>query len=101
MNEALAESPSTQTRCPEPPPSGVMERTLATLELLACQVNGLSLGAVAERLAMPRSAAHRLLSDLVRCGYVQQPHAHGDYRLTPRLATIGAEYQRRSAGNGP
>jgi IclR family transcriptional regulator, acetate operon repressor len=76
-------------------PSGVMERTLATLELLAAEVNGLSLGEIADRLAMPRSATHRLLSDLVRCGYVQQPYAHGDYRLTPRLATIGAEYQRR------
>lgn len=94
MNEPLA-TPSSASPWGSPPPAGVMERTLATLELLADQVNGLSLSEIANRLAMPRSAAHRLLSDLVRCGYVQQPYAHGDYRLTSRLATIGAEYQRR------
>lgn len=92
MNAVLAGIPAPPTHCPEPPPTGVMERTLATLELLACQVEGLSLSTIAERLAMPRSATHRLLADLVRCGYVQQPYSHGNYRLTPRLAAIGAEY---------
>jgi IclR family acetate operon transcriptional repressor len=72
--------------------SGVMERTLGILELLATHVEGMSLGSVAERLDIPRSAAHRLLADLCRSGYVRQARDHGDYVLTTKLVALGLSY---------
>ena len=44
---------------------GVQERTLGILELLAKHSEGLELGAIANALNIPRSAVHRLLSNLV------------------------------------
>ena len=72
--------------------SGVLERTLGILELLSQHGEGLELGVIAERLNMPRSAAHRLLADLVRCGYVRQLRDHGDYMLTTRLVSMGLTF---------
>jgi DNA-binding IclR family transcriptional regulator len=72
--------------------SGVLERTLGILELLAANAEGLSLGSVAEQLNIPRSAAHRLLTDLCRCGYVRQTRDHGDYVLTTKLVALGLSY---------
>ena len=72
--------------------SGVLERTLGVLELLAGQGAGLELAVIAERLNMPRSAAHRLLADLVRAGYVRQVRVHGDYQLTTKLVSLGLSF---------
>jgi IclR family acetate operon transcriptional repressor len=72
--------------------NGVLERTLAILELLSQHGEGLELGAVADRLGIPRSAAHRLLADLVRLGYVRQSRGHGDYLLTTKLVAMGLSY---------
>ena len=69
--------------------AGVMERTLGILELLAREAEGLPLAVISERLGMPRSAAHRLLSDLVRYGYVRQIREQGDYILTTKLTSLG------------
>jgi IclR family transcriptional regulator, acetate operon repressor len=69
--------------------SGVMQRTLAILERLAHEAHGLSLAALADDLAMPRSAAHRLLTELSDLGYVSQSRERGDYRLTTKLITLG------------
>lgn len=69
--------------------AGVMERTLGILELLAREAEGLPLAVISERLEMPRSAAHRLLSDLVRYGYVRQIRELGDYILTTKLTSLG------------
>lgn len=69
--------------------NGVLERTLGVLELLARNGQGLELGAIAQALAIPRSAVHRLLSELVRCGYVRQLREHGDYLLTTKLVMLG------------
>ena len=41
--------------------SGVLERTLGILELLSHEGKGVELAVLAERLNMPKSAAHRLL----------------------------------------
>jgi DNA-binding IclR family transcriptional regulator len=38
---------------------------------------------------MPLSAAHRLLSELVRLGYVRQLRDQGDYGLTIKLVALG------------
>lgn len=77
-------------------PSGVMDRTFAVLQLLAENANGLPISAVADRLGIPLSASHRLLSELAEHGFVQQERLHGDYRLTMRLVTLAFTYLARS-----
>ena len=69
--------------------SGVMERTLRILELLAGHPDGLPISAIASALDMPVSAAHRMLKELSEHGYVRQMRAQGDYALTIRLAALG------------
>jgi len=76
--------------------SGVLERTLGILELLSQHGEGLELAVMADRLNMPRSAAHRLLADLVRCGYVRQARGRGDYLLTTKLVSMGLSYLSNS-----
>lgn len=76
--------------------SGVMERTLSILELLAQHGDGLELGTIAERLNIPRSGVHRLLTDLVAAGYVRQLRDHGDYMLTTKLVSIGLMFLSKS-----
>jgi DNA-binding IclR family transcriptional regulator len=72
--------------------SGVLERTLGILELLAQRGDGMELAAIADQLDIPRSAVHRLLTDLVRCGYVRQTRDHGDYMLTTKLVSMGLSF---------
>jgi len=76
--------------------SGVMERTLSILELLAQHGDGLELGTIAERLNIPRSGVHRLLTELVAAGYVRQVRGHGDYMLTTKLVSIGLMFLSNS-----
>jgi IclR family acetate operon transcriptional repressor len=76
--------------------SGVLERTLGILELLAGHPGGLPVGTIATRLDMPPSAAHRLLNDLARLGYVRQDRAQGDYALTIKLAALGLGFLGQS-----
>lgn len=71
---------------------GTLERSLGILEMLAAHPEGLALGAVADDLELPRSACHRLLSELLRCGYVRQVREHGDYALTTKLPALGLSY---------
>jgi IclR family acetate operon transcriptional repressor len=70
----------------------VTERTLSLLEHLATQVDGVPLARIADELEIPRSACHRLLVDLKRCGYVRQLRDHGDYVLTTKLSGIGLSF---------
>ncbi len=76
--------------------SGVLERTLGILELLAGYPAGLPVGTIAARLGMPPSAAHRLLADLAKAGYVRQDRAQGDYALTIKLAAMGLTFLGQS-----
>lgn len=78
------------------PMSGVLERTLSILELLSQHGEGLELAAIADQLNIPRSGTHRLLSDLVRLGYVRQARGHGDYLLTTKLVSMGLSYLSNS-----
>lgn len=72
--------------------NGILERTLAILELLSRQASPVELATIADALNIPRSATHRLLSDLVRSGYVRQTRDHGDYLLTTKLVSLGLTY---------
>jgi IclR family transcriptional regulator, acetate operon repressor len=76
--------------------SGVMQRTLAILERLAAQVPGVPLATLADELDIPRSAAHRLLTELAELGYVRQSRERGDYVLTTKLVSLGLNYLKAS-----
>ena len=76
--------------------SGVLERTLGILELLSKHGGGLEMAAIADQLNIPRSGTHRLLADLVKCGYVRQTRDHGDYMLTTKLVSMGLSYLSNS-----
>ena len=67
-------------------------RSLAILELLALRPEGLALGDLGERLGLPKSVAHRLLSLLTEEGYTRQDVATGHYTLTLKLTLLGARY---------
>jgi IclR family acetate operon transcriptional repressor len=69
-----------------------IERGLAVLEHLASRPEGAPLSEIATALSMPLSAAHRLLSDLVKSGYVRQLRDQGDYGLTIKLVALGLGY---------
>ena len=72
--------------------SGVLERTLGLHECLTIHPEGLALSAIAEKLNIPTSAAHRLLTELVQRGYVKQTPDQGDYALTTKLVVMVLDY---------
>ena len=76
--------------------SGVMQRTLNLLERLAREVQGVPLATLADDLGIPRSAAHRLLTELAEQGYVRQSRERGDYMLTTKLVSLGLNYLKNS-----
>lgn len=78
-------------------PSGLLERTLGVLELLAAHAHGLPLYEIAEGLHIPRSATHRVLASLVEHGYVRQERQHGAYQLTAKIASLAFTFL---AGSG-
>ncbi|MET0332854.1 MAG: IclR family transcriptional regulator [Rhizobacter sp.] len=80
------------TQIESSPAAGTLERAFAILELLAQQPQGVALASIADELALPRSACHRLLSEMVRCGYVRQVSARGDYALTTKLPAMGLSF---------
>lgn len=68
------------------------ERCLAIIELLADGAQELPLGEIAERLTLPKSGAHRLLTTLVEVGWAEKNASTGFYRLSMRLATLGQQF---------
>lgn len=76
--------------------SSTLERTFGILEYLSGHPDGATLIAIADNLKVPRSACHRLLSEMVRCGYLRQLRNYGDYALTTKLAALGLSYLSKS-----
>lgn len=70
----------------------VRDRALSILELLVKHVRGLPLSEIGDRLSIPRSATHRLLTDLREAGYVRQNELTTHYSLTVKLAALGLNY---------
>jgi len=68
------------------------ERCLAIIELLADGAREMPLGEISERLALPKSGAHRLLTTLVDIGWAEQNANTGFYRLSMRLAILGQQF---------
>ncbi|MBS0319168.1 MAG: IclR family transcriptional regulator [Proteobacteria bacterium] len=68
------------------------ERCLAIIELLADGARAMPLGEIAERLVLPKSGAHRMLSTLVDIGWAERDLDTGFYRLSMRLAILGQQF---------
>ncbi|RXG99361.1 IclR family transcriptional regulator [Bradyrhizobium zhanjiangense] len=78
-------------------PSGLLERTLGVLELLATNAHGMQLFEIADSLHIPRSATHRVLTSLIEHGYVRQEREQGAYQLTAKIASLAFTFL---AGSG-
>lgn len=68
-----------------------LDRGLSLLEQLCGQPEGMSLTALADELDLPYSACHRLLTALIRRGFVRQARSQGNYLLTVKIASMGLE----------
>lgn len=69
--------------------AGQIDRALSVLELLSDQPQGRSLGEIAEAIAIPKSATHRILATLIERDFVEQDRSTQHYRLSIRLAALG------------
>lgn len=69
-----------------------IERAFSVLESLANEPRGQALQALAEQLGMPKSAAHRMLTELARLGYVRQSAETLRYHLSTKLVALGFQY---------
>ena len=76
--------------------SALLERSFKVLEHLADHPEGQPLSSLAKTLEIPLSATHRLLAELVRCGYVRQDPRDGHYLLTIKLVSVGLSFLSRS-----
>jgi len=72
--------------------TSTVDRCLALVETLAGRPDGASLGALAQLVELPKSAAHRLLHTLAGRGYVTQDPQTQDYQLSLRFAALGFRY---------
>jgi DNA-binding IclR family transcriptional regulator len=66
-----------------------LERSFALVELLAGEPGGMPLTQLADQVSMPKSAAHRLLHELIALGYVRQNRNTSHYLLTTKLLSLG------------
>lgn len=66
-----------------------IDRTLDILEFHAGSPEGYQLSETAARLNLAKGAAHRLLTQLVQRGYLEQDPINQRYRLTLRLVVLG------------
>jgi IclR family acetate operon transcriptional repressor len=76
--------------------TAILERSFKVLEHLAAHPEGRALSTLSGALEMPLSATHRLLTELIRCGYVRQDQSHGNYTLTIKLVSLGLSFLSNS-----
>jgi DNA-binding IclR family transcriptional regulator len=74
--------------------TAVLERAFGVIETLVGHPAGLSLGTIARQLEIPKSAAHRSLTELVDLGYVRQDAASGDYLVGLPVVSLGLRHLR-------
>jgi IclR family acetate operon transcriptional repressor len=72
--------------------SGQLDRGFKLLEYLSTHTEGSALSRLSSELDMPLSATHRLLTELIRLGYVRQDQSHGDYTLSIKLVAMGLSF---------
>jgi DNA-binding IclR family transcriptional regulator len=73
-----------------------VERCVEVIELLAASGRPVPLGAIAERVDMPKSATHRMLAQLAVAGWVRQEAGTGFYALTMKVTITGQLFLRRT-----
>lgn len=69
-------------------PGNAIERVIGTIEMLALAEAPLRLSEIAQRLDVPKSAVHRILTSLADRGWAEQTHAES-YTLTLRMPLLG------------
>jgi len=75
---------------------GLLNRCLELLELLSVDARWRRLSDISAALALPKGPLHRLLSELIALGWVEQEPQTERYRLTLRLALLGQQYLRNT-----
>jgi IclR family acetate operon transcriptional repressor len=65
------------------------ERTVNVIEILALADEPMRLSELAQRVGIPKSAVHRILTSLVERGWVEQNQENDCYALTLRMALLG------------
>ena len=73
----------------------LVKRAVQVIELLAEQAEGSAVTAIAQRLNIPASAAHRLLITLAESGIAEQDERTKHYRLTLAFPALGLRYLSR------
>ncbi len=76
--------------------TSAVDKSFAVLEYLTNHPDGLALAMIADELNITRSGCHRVLSELIRYGYVRQRKLQGDYALTTKLAALGLSHLSKS-----
>jgi IclR family acetate operon transcriptional repressor len=76
-----------------------IERALGLLECLTGDSRGRHLQDLAEQLAIPKSAAHRMLGELLRLGYVRQNPENQRYQLSTKLVALSFRYLASSGAD--
>jgi len=65
------------------------ERTVNVIEILALAGEPMRLSELAQRVGIPKSAVHRILTSLIERGWVEQNQESDCYALTLRMALLG------------
>jgi DNA-binding IclR family transcriptional regulator len=76
-----------------------IERVFSVLESLTSDPRGVPLQALAEQIEIPKSAAHRLLAELIRLGYVRQNPETLRYHLSTKLIAMSFRYLSSSGAD--
>ncbi|MFD1813296.1 IclR family transcriptional regulator [Rhodococcus gannanensis] len=94
-------SDSAPTKTPTPLPPSMVERVTLIMEAFDRPLAQLTLDDVNQHTGLPRSTAHRILDQLVRCGWITHTKTH--YSLGSRALTLGgrelAQHELRSAAS--
>jgi len=77
-------------------PGTAIGKGLHTLDLLASEINGVTVNDVAAHLGIPKAGAYKVLNALVACNVVREDAAAGRYFLTLQLTRLGFLYLSRS-----
>ena len=76
-----------------------IERVFSVLESLTQEPRGVPMQTLAEQLGIPKSATHRLLTELIRLGYVRQNSENSRYHLSTKLVAMGFQYLASSGAD--
>ncbi|AVO54081.1 IclR family transcriptional regulator [Ectopseudomonas mendocina] len=76
-----------------------IERALSLIESLTREPGGMPMQSLADELAIPKSATHRMLAELIRLGYVRQDPQTSRYRLSTKLVALGFRYLASSGAD--